>query len=78
MAKSRKSQKIKPTQVEIDGVNYTCSRKNGKVTVRTTRTARGQNLVAGVYDIAEGVWYNDNGDSSLSKKAKDFIARIMS
>lgn len=78
MAKSNKSQKIKPTQISIDGATYTCSRKNGKITVRTTRTARGQNLVAGVYDIAEGVWYNDSGDNSLSKKAKDFIAKTMS
>ncbi|MBQ3465276.1 hypothetical protein IJH15_03660 [Candidatus Saccharibacteria bacterium] len=78
MAKSKQPQKIKPMRVDIDGVTYTCSRKNGRITVRTSRTAKGQNLVAGVYDIAEGVWYNDCGDGSLSRKAKEVIARLMS
>ncbi len=78
MAKSKQSQKIKPMRIDIDGVSYTCSRKNGKITVRTTRTARGQALVAGVYDISEGTWSNGNNSNSLPKKAKDQIAKLLS
>ncbi|MBQ3474025.1 hypothetical protein IJH24_01170 [Candidatus Saccharibacteria bacterium] len=78
MAKCKQPQKTKPMKIEINGTEYLCSKKNGKITVRTSRTAKGQSLVAGVYDIANGVWHNDNGDGSLPAKAKEYIAKLLS
>lgn len=79
MAKTKHGpERAKPTKIVFGGVTYTCLRKNGKVMVRTTRTAKGQNLLAGVYDIASDTWHNDNGDNSLPTAVKNHIARIMS
>ena len=78
MSKTKPVQKIKPMQIEVNGTTYQCTRKNGKVTVRTARTAKGQNMIAGVYDIASNAWHNDNGSASLPPSVKDHIVRLMS
>ncbi|MBO7132101.1 hypothetical protein J6V85_02465 [Candidatus Saccharibacteria bacterium] len=79
MAKTKRgSQRTRPMKVVFGGVTYTCLRKDGKVVVRTTRTAKGQNLLAGVYDIASKTWHNDNGDNSLPSAVKEHIARVAS
>ncbi len=72
MAKSKK-----PMQVVIGGIAYYCSREDGKIKVRIARTARGQNLIAGVYDLSTKTWHNDNSNAPLPQKAKDYILTLM-
>jgi hypothetical protein len=77
MAKTKQlSQKAKPTQIVVEGNAYSCLRKNGKVTVRTARTAQGQNLIAGIYDIANQTWISEN--DTLSTSVKNQIAKLVS
>ena len=73
----KQGKKTKPMQVVIGGVAYQCTFKNGKITVRTDRTARGQNMVAGVYDTVTKTWHNDSNGGPLPKKAKDYIVNLM-
>ena len=54
MAKNSKQKTI-----EYTGARYMGILKEGKVHVRVKRTARGQNMLVGVFDPAEGFWHND-------------------
>lgn len=46
--------------IEYHGEKYVATEKEGKVVVRTERTARGQNVLAGVFDPKQRTWQNDN------------------
>lgn len=76
MAKSKNTKKVAPTKVTHKGATYLCAKKNGKVTVKIARTASGQNLVAGVYDINSESWHHDNGQIPFPKEAKATIAKL--
>ncbi|MBR3175969.1 hypothetical protein IKF26_01025 [Candidatus Saccharibacteria bacterium] len=65
--------KAKPRKITHNGITYSCLRKNGKITVRISRTAKGQNIIVGVYDIINGTWHNDNSDVPLTEKTKEKI-----
>lgn len=54
MAKNSK-QKI----IDFKGARYMGILKAGKVHVRVKRTARGQNMLVGVFDPLDGFWHND-------------------
>ena len=48
---------------------YECTTKKGNVIVRQQRTARGQNLIVGAYDMTEKTWQNESQNGPLP----DFI-----
>ena len=54
MAKNSKQKTI-----EYKGARYMGILKEGKVHVRVKRTARGQNMLVGVFDPIDGFWHND-------------------
>ncbi len=54
MAKNSKQKTI-----EYKGSHYMGVMKAGKVHVRVKRTARGQNMLVGVFDPIDGFWHND-------------------
>lgn len=78
MAKSKLIPRTKPMKVEVNNVVYHCTRKNGKITVRIARTARGQSLIAGIYDTEDGIWFNENNNTPLPSSAKNKIIEMMS
>ena len=51
--------KPKEKKIVYKGKIYTCTLKNDKVIVRLYRTAPGQALIAGIYDIFFNTWQNE-------------------
>lgn len=70
---SKKTQKPNSMNLTFKGTTYKCVLKNGKVTVRAPRTAKGQTLVSGVYDTVTKRWHNDNGDGTLPNVIKQQV-----
>lgn len=53
-----------------NGSVYEGALKNGKVRVTTTRTARGQILIEGIYDVTNREWSKNN---SLPRDVREHI-----
>lgn len=51
-----------------NGTTYTGTIKSGKIRVTTARTAPGQNMTVGVFDIASKTWHNDSLPKNVKKK----------
>lgn len=54
--------------VEYRGEKYVATEKEGKVIVRIERTARGQNVLAGVFDPKQRTWQNDDLPRSVKEQ----------
>ena len=50
----------KQKTISYNGTTYIGAMKNGKLTVRAHRTARGQGFIAGSYDFTAGTWDMQN------------------
>ena len=57
-------------KVIYKGNTFICALKGGKVTVRIQRTARGQVLLAGVFDVQNRMWQNENHSAPLPSFVK--------
>ncbi len=57
---------------------YHCEKKNGKVYVTVERTARGQTLTAGIYNLVWGLWEEDGRKAPLPKKVKQAVKELYS
>ena len=49
---------------------FTGTLRGGKVSVRVQRTACGQNLLAGVFDVDTQTWQNENRSAPLPTPVK--------
>lgn len=54
--------------IEYRGEKYFAAEKEGKVIVRTERTAHGQNVLAGVFDPKQRTWQNDDLPRSVKEQ----------
>ena len=63
MAKNAKQKTI-----EYKGSLYMGVMKAGKVFVRVKRTARGQNMLVGVFDPLDAFWHNDTLPSPVKRE----------
>ncbi len=66
------------TRIEHRGNIYTGSYKNGSVTVRLQRTAHGQELVVGTYNILEDTWTNEDRNGIVPPFVKEQIKKAFS
>ncbi|MBR0430720.1 hypothetical protein IJJ05_00290 [Candidatus Saccharibacteria bacterium] len=71
-SKSRESQR----KIRYGNTTYTTDCQDGKVTVRFQRTARGQTLIAGIYNITEKTWCSEERNGPLPSSVKDTIAKL--
>ncbi len=69
---NQKSKNCKAHEVKVRyrRTEYLCTKKDGKITVRCERTANGQNMVTGIYNIEEGTWYRGHAGNTLESGAK--------
>ena len=58
--------------------SYHCERKNGKIYVKVERTARGQDLIAGIYSLVWGLWEEEGCKAPLPKKVKKTVEDLYS
>lgn len=63
MAENRKN-----IAFEKKGIVYSGTAKGGKVKVTIPRTAPGQTMLVGVYDIANRTWHNDKLPTEIKLK----------
>lgn len=71
-----KKKSKKQCKVEHKGTTYVCVLKEGKVTVRVERTARGQKLIAGVFDRETREWINEGTNAALPRTVKHEVERV--
>ncbi len=67
--------KPKTKKIAHRGKIYICSVRNGKVTVRLQRTACGQNVIAGTFNMVNGNWENESNKAHLPKYVKSEIEK---
>ena len=60
-------------RVTYNGDEFIGIEKAGKVHVRVERTARGQNILAGIFNPKNKSWHNDNGTVPLPMFVKEQI-----
>ncbi|MBR3254162.1 hypothetical protein IKF88_00295 [Candidatus Saccharibacteria bacterium] len=60
-------------KVEYRGSTFIGTLKGGKVAVRVQRTARGQALLAGIFDVQNRSWQNENHSAPLPSFVKNEI-----
>ena len=58
------------------GKAYRCILRSGKVTVRLQRTAHGQSVVAGTYDLVNDKWENENSKAHLPGYVKQEVEKF--
>ena len=61
--------------IEYRGNLYECATKKGNVIVRQQRTARGQNLIVGTYDITNKNWQNESQNGTLPDFVKSEVEK---
>ncbi|MBP5648285.1 hypothetical protein J6X04_03320 [Candidatus Saccharibacteria bacterium] len=66
MAKNGK--KNKSLTLTEKGITYRGTVKDNKIRVTTTRTAQGQHMTVGVFDIATRQWHNDELPKNVKLK----------
>lgn len=76
MPKTKSNSRESQRKIRYNNITYTTDYKDGKVTVRFQRTARGQALIAGIYNIAEKTWCNEERNGPVPSSVKDSIAKL--
>lgn len=64
---SKQKQKSRQRSIDYKGVTYTFISRDGKITVKAKRTARGQKQIAGVFDLVERTWQSGKKNTPLPR-----------
>ena len=57
---------------------YDCTLKNGKATIRSQRTAQGQAVIAGTYNLLEKKWENESSKNFVPIYIKTEVEKFFS
>ncbi len=76
MPKTNSYSRERQRKIQYNNTIYTTDYKDGKVTVYLQRTAPGQKLIAGIYNVAEKTWCSEERNGPLPTSIKYSIEKL--